>query len=583
MDSLLGQVFATMARMSETGKYSRYTKMRSRRAQWRRPALTVLLVAAAGCFSYVYLPGTAAAAVADRFDPALAGLLGQGGIDSGAQLPAPIVTATARTPQAGPTQSSQPTAPSTASPTATSTATSTASPTASPTSPAATTGTSSADAAGLGIYDGEFGPAGIETAADWLGSPDTIKYAEDFIDATDWSHISDPWQLPNWKGSPYTMVWSVPMLPCGSPSTQCATNVSDFNQVADGGADSYYKTLAQNLVSTGFGASYIRLGWEFNGTWMGWSICNQQGSGLASWASDFVPAFQNIVTSMRSVAGANFKFIWNPDDSSNVSCPGANLANFYPGDNYVNMVALDVYDGIGTATSSDAARWSDLLNGVNAGDWTSVTPAAISGQQFEGYGLNWLTAFAKEHDKELGLPEWGLFSSSTDDGGGDDPYFMTKMADWIKANATGPAIFWNFGDGTMPLDIPDYTTGDTPDATAAFKAAFDTVNWTTLTPTGTLTPSTTPTGTPAPSTAPTGTPAPSPTKTGAPVPSPTQPGTPAPSPTKAVTPAPSPTKTVAPAPSPTKTVTPAPSPTKAVTPAPSPTRTGTPAPSTAQR
>src|ERR1700690_2140634 len=102
MDSLLGQVFATMARMSETGKYSRYTKMRSGGAQWRRPALPGLLAAAAGCFSSVYRPGTAAAAVADRFDPALAGLLGQGGIDSGAQLPAPIVTATARTPLAGP-------------------------------------------------------------------------------------------------------------------------------------------------------------------------------------------------------------------------------------------------------------------------------------------------------------------------------------------------------------------------------------------------------------------------------------------------------------------------------------------------
>jgi Glycosyl hydrolase family 26 len=297
----------------------------------------------------------------------------------------------------------------------------------------------------------------------------------DFIDATDFSHISDPWQLSNWEGSPYTMVWGVPMVPCGAPSTQCATNVSDFNEVADGGADSYYVTLAQNLVSAGFGSSYIRLGWEFNGTWMGWSVCNQQGSGLTSWASDFVPAFQNIVTSMRSVSGANFKFIWNPIDSSNVSCGGANLEQFYPGDSYVDMVALDVYDGI-SQTTSDSARWTDLLNGVNGGGWTSVTPAAISGQSFEGYGLNWLAAFGKEHNKEVGIPEWGLDSSGQDAGGGDDAYFVTQMANWINANATGPAIFWNSGDGTLPLDIPNYTTGGTPDATAAFKAAFGTGN-----------------------------------------------------------------------------------------------------------
>jgi hypothetical protein len=33
-------------------------------------------------------------------------------------------------------------------------------------------------------------------------------------------------------------------------------------------------------------------------------------------------------------------------------------------------------------------------------------------------------------------------------------------------------IFWNHGPGTLPLDIPNYTNGGTPAATAAFKAAF---------------------------------------------------------------------------------------------------------------
>jgi len=264
------------------------------------------------------------------------------------------------------------------------------------------------------------------------------------------------------------------MLPCGSSSTQCATNVSDFNQVANGGADSYYKTLAQNLVANGFGSSYIRLGWEFNSTFMGWSICNQEGSGLTSWASDFVPAYRNIVTSMRSVSGQNFKFIWNPIVSSNVSCGDAKIEDFYPGDSYVDMVALDVYDGIGQ-TTTDTARWNDLLNGVNGGHWTSAAPDTINGQKFEGYGLNWLAAFGKEHGKEVGLPEWGLDATGGQVfGGGDDPYFMTQMTNWIKANATGPAVFWNYTGGTLPLDIPNYTSGGTPDATAAFKAAFGT-------------------------------------------------------------------------------------------------------------
>jgi hypothetical protein len=279
------------------------------------------------------------------------------------------------------------------------------------------------------------------------------------------------------------MVWGVPMLPCGGPATQCTTNVADYNEVAEGGADSYYKTLAQNLVANGFGSSYIRLGWEFNASWMGWSVCNDSGTGLDSWAGDFVPAYRNIVNSMRSVSGANFKFIWNPLVSSNASCPGGNLENFYPGDKYVDAVALDVYDGLSQTTTSDAARWTDLVKGVNAGDWTSIAPEAVSGKKYKGYGLNWLTAFGKEHGKEIAVPEWGLDNSSTTGadsastpgGGGDDAYFVTHMADWIKANATGPAIFWNYEkDGNLALDIPSETSGGTPAATAAFKAAFGT-------------------------------------------------------------------------------------------------------------
>jgi hypothetical protein len=348
--------------------------------------------------------------------------------------------------------------------------------TASTLNPSGGSADASASASGLGFYDSKFDPKGIETAATWLGSANSVKFAQDFIDATDWSHISDPWQLDQWKGTSYKMVWGVPMIPCGSSATQCPTKVDDYNLAASGGANSYYQTLAKNLVAAGFGSSYIRIGWEFNASWMGWSVCDQSGNGLTSWAKDFVPTFKNMVNSMRSVSGANFKFIWNPLVSSNTSCGSdGKLENFYPGDKYVDMVALDIYDGVGQPVKSDSARWKDLVNGVNGGNWTSTTPESINGTKFKGYGLDWLTAFGKEHDKLVSIPEWGLDSSSLQGGGGDDAYFVTQMASWIKANASGPAIFWNYGaDGNLALDIPDYTNAKTPKATAAFKAAFST-------------------------------------------------------------------------------------------------------------
>ena len=78
----------------------------------------------------------------------------------------------------------------------------------------------------------------------------------------------------------------------------------------------------------------------------------------------------------------------------------------------------------------------------------------------------------KEHGKQVSLPEWGLNSSGINGGGGDDAYFMTQITNWIKANATAPAIFWNRNGRTLELDIPGYTNGNTPNATAVFKTAF---------------------------------------------------------------------------------------------------------------
>jgi hypothetical protein len=326
---------------------------------------------------------------------------------------------------------------------------------------------SGSDSSGvLGIYDGNHSSASIEATADWLGSPHDVQYAMDFVDDTSLSTISDPsWFISQWQGTPYKMVWGVPMVPCGAPSTECNPNASAFDSVASGADDSYYTTLAQNLVAGGFGSSYIRLGWEFQGGWFPWTICNSDGQ------KDFVAAFRNIVTSMRSVSGANFQFIWNPDDSADTSCSGQ-LEDYYPGDSYVNMVALDVYDMNG-AVDSDSARWTDMVNGVNAGGWTATHPESINGQSFEGYGLNWLVAFANEHGREIGLPEWGLWSSDND-GGGDDPYFVNQMASWIKTNATGPSIFWDYDSGaTGTVLTTNAITGGVPDASAAFRTDFE--------------------------------------------------------------------------------------------------------------
>ena len=110
----------------------------------------MLLAGIAGVISYNFAPVTGGSPVADFLSPggvfsapALSGLLGQGQVSPDTSLPAPIITATADGGRHRPGSTH-------------------------PARPAA--GTDSGNAAGLGFYDGQFSPSGIETAASWLGS-----------------------------------------------------------------------------------------------------------------------------------------------------------------------------------------------------------------------------------------------------------------------------------------------------------------------------------------------------------------------------------------------------------------------------
>jgi hypothetical protein len=284
----------------------------------------------------------------------------------------------------------------------------------------------------LGVYAGTASPDVVEALGQSIG--EQPAYAMDFLDGTSWQSIEDPsWFLSQWNGSGYKMIWGVPILP---DSFSPDSNVSDTNgsasglaQGANGNFDQYFVNLAEALVAGGQGDSIIRLGWEFNGGWFPWAA---NGS-----ASNFVQYWQNIVTSMRSVTGQNFTFEWNPTLGD---LGVGDLANYYPGDDFVDFVGADVYDQNWASYPGVAAEFATI--------------------ESETYGLNWLVSFAVEHGKQITLPEWGLGSGKGDAGapltvageevaGGDDPTFINDMATWIKANDVFEATFYDVGQSAV--------------------------------------------------------------------------------------------------------------------------------------
>ena len=302
----------------------------------------------------------------------------------------------------------------------------------------------------VGVYVGALAPQSTNSFGRAVGHQPS--FALDFLDGGTWSTLVNeaPTYMSTWSGSGYEMVWGLPMLP---NSFSADPNVADtsgsaygLQQGAAGAYDSYFLKLAQEMVAGGQGNSIIRPGWEFNGNWFAWSADGQ--------AAAFVGYWQQIVNTMRSVAGQNFHFEWNPTMGDTGI---GNLADFYPGNAYVDEIGLDVYDQSWGTYTGISSEWNTFLT--------------------EPYGLNWLASFAASQGKPITFPEWGLDPNPSSNnggptsqpgsevGGGDDPTFINDMAQWISQHNVLDASYWDYNSSQL-------SGSSNPNSYTAFKNDF---------------------------------------------------------------------------------------------------------------
>jgi hypothetical protein len=249
-----------------------------------------------------------------------------------------------------------------------------------------------------------------------------VTLASDSFDKRSWAEIDDDqFAIDHWIGSGYRMIWAVQMLPdIGGVSLAIG---------ATGAYNGYFAILAKNLVAAGMGNSLLRLGWEFNQSQFTWYAAGQ--------ATSFVDYWRQIVTTMRAVPGADFKFVWNPSRGDNGPKDRAmgNLADYYPGNSYVDIIAMDIYDEAYSSYPGGSAEFQTILT--------------------QTWGLDWLASFGATNGKPLAIPEMGLGSgpSAPNSGpitgngalsGGDDPTFITDMFNWITQNNVAFVTYWDF-------------------------------------------------------------------------------------------------------------------------------------------
>ena len=272
----------------------------------------------------------------------------------------------------------------------------------------------------LGVYAGYYS-SGVAAFQSWLGT--SVDWIAPHVGRASWADWSNSMTglIKNMSGFNAQLSWSIPMFADGA-------NLSD---AAAGKYNSYYLDAAKKLASAyaGKGEIYIRVGEEFNGSWMPWSAKGHE--------QDFVKAYQQFVTAFRSVSD-KFKFEWNV----NVGDFGMNPATAYPGDDYVDVIGMDFYYKTIWDGTDPVKAWN-----------TKVT---------QKYGLQWLEDFAKAHGKPTAYSEWGV--DSPDAG----PYIQAAQQ-WFATHDVVYANYWNWDYTDFHYQLNDSRSTSTA---AAFKSLF---------------------------------------------------------------------------------------------------------------
>ncbi len=177
-----------------------------------------------------------------------------------------------------------------------------------------------------------------------------------------------------------------------------------LSRITAGEDDSYVLRTAQVLRAWGKPV-LLRFAHEMNGDWYPW--CEQANGNQAG---DYAAAWRHVHDLFVSAGAANVAWVWSP----NVSYAGStSLASVYPGDAFVDLVALDGYN------------WGTTV------PWHSWTAAA----DVFGPTLAELRSIAPR--KPLFIAE-----TASTEVGGDKAAWIRNMFTWLSGQPNVEAVVW---------------------------------------------------------------------------------------------------------------------------------------------
>jgi mannan endo-1,4-beta-mannosidase len=251
----------------------------------------------------------------------------------------------------------------------------------------------------LGIYYGNQGwnMQQVEALESWQGKKNAVINL-----FTDWTNNNQT--ISNLFNQQLGNIWNNKNVPLVTwePFTGTATPLDIEVRIANGEYDAYINTWADNMKTFLSGAdavygttddrrAYLRFAHEMNGNWYPWSAAVGNNS-----PTDYINMWQHVKTifDRKGMDATRLQWVWS---ANNTDVGGFRAEEFYPGDAYVDWIAVDGYNW---GTSNNRSSWN--------------TPQQVYGEMIDR--LRMLT------DKPLAITE---FASTTAGGG------VTGKSRWI--------------------------------------------------------------------------------------------------------------------------------------------------------
>lgn len=197
--------------------------------------------------------------------------------------------------------------------------------------------------------------------------------------------------------------------------------------IASGQYDSYIRSWATSAASYRL-PILLRFGHEMNGSWYPWSTSRNHGS-----AAGYIAAYRHVHDVFAGAGAVNVRWVYSPATTSHP-------ADAYPGAAYVDIIALDGYNG-GTDVPS-------------LGGWK--TPAQI----FDA-------TLAAISPISLGKPIW-INETASSEHGGDKAAWIGNLVSYLKQKGIVGLIWFDIAKET------DWRLASTNSANASAASALRT-------------------------------------------------------------------------------------------------------------